>query len=251
MESIFVLDPEITMQKQHCTPLTTDSSYFDTHLNCTVLATTPRARPELWRAFTEGALASYTHFGVEKALEYEEILDGISTTIFLAAVDDSGRLHGGLRVQGPYTQPTHTHAEREWADCSTGRAALRRMVAERLPHGVVEMKSVWTAQDAPRQGTSGYLGAIGATLAAVALGSRFTLATSAEHAMGPYLDSGAVMAAHIDAVPYPDDRYRTRVLWWDQHMIPRHTTVNLYRHIARAVAQLLPTHHISTEAPTS
>ncbi|WP_139279952.1 hypothetical protein [Rhodococcoides yunnanense] len=251
MNSTFVLDRGARERKRYPVPIPSDSTYFDLDLQCTVLATTPSERPDLWREFVEGALESYSHFGVEKALEYDRIVDGSSTSLFFAALDDSGRICGGLRAQGPYSLPDQTHADLEWVSSPQGRTSLRSMVAARLPHGVVEMKTVWSSVRGPRRGSPGYLGAIGASLAAAALGCRFTLATSADHAMGPYLDSGAVMAADIEPVPYPDDRYRTRILWWDQHTIASTTTSAKYRQISQAVDALLGRNNISTEAAAS
>lgn len=251
MISTSLFDPIDGGHTYHPDPVLTESSYFDPHLDCTLLTTTPKRRPELWAAFVDGALESYSHFGVEKALEYDRIVDGLSTSRFFIALEDSGDILGGFRVQGPYSHPHQTHADIEWADSHSGRTALRKMVSDRLAHGVVEMKTVWSAVNRPRRGSTGYLGAIGASLAAVASGSRFTLATGAEHAVGPYLDSGAVIAAHIDAVPYPTDRYRTRILWWDQHTISRYATAEKHRQIAHAVEALLARPHVSTEAEAS
>ncbi|SNT01926.1 hypothetical protein [Rhodococcoides kyotonense] len=250
MNSTFVLDRGVRERMRNPVLVPSESSYFDPQLQCTVLATTPSRRPDLWRDFVEGARESYSHFGVEKALEYERIADGSSTSLFFAKLDSTGELCGGLRVQGPYSYPHQTHADLEWDSAPTGRAALRAMVADRLPHGVVEMKTVWSSVGGPRRGSSGYLGAIGASLAAAVLGCRFTLATSADHAVGPYLDSGAVMAAHIDAVPYPDDRYKTRVLWWDQRTIHLTAGAEILSHISYAVDALLG-RTISTEAAAS
>lgn len=251
MNSTFVLDRGARERKHYRVPIPSNSSYFDPELQCTVLATTPVEEPGLWRDFVRGAWESYSHFGVEKALEYDRIVDGSSTSLFFAALDDSGRICGGLRAQGPYSLPQQTHADLEWVSSPSGRASLRSMVAARLPHGVVEMKSVWTSVHGPRRGAPGYLGAVGASLAAVALGSRFTLATSADHAMGPYLASGAVLASHIEPVPYPDDRYRTRILWWDQNNISLTTNDEKYRQISHAVDSLLGRIDISTEAAAS
>ena len=231
--------------------ITSDASYYDPELRCTVLATTPAQRPTLWRAFVDGALRSYSHFGVEKALEYDRIIDGSTTSMFLVALDDAGEPVGGLRAQGPYSKPHQTHADIEWSKSWIGRAALRRMVSARLANGVVEMKTVWSAVDRTRHGAPGYFGAIGASLVAAASGCRHTLATSAEHAVGPYLDSGAVMATHIDAVAYPDDRYRTRILWWDQNTVPLFATAEKLAQITFAVESLRGRELASTEAEAS
>ncbi|MBY6413762.1 hypothetical protein HQ346_18870 [Rhodococcus sp. BP-252] len=251
MNSTFVLDRRVGERMRNHVLVPPESSYFDHQLQCTVLATTPSARPDLWREFVEGARESYSHFGVEKALEYERIADGSTTSLFFAKLSRSGELCGGLRVQGPYSYPQQTHADLEWASSPTGRTALRSMVADRLPHGVVEMKTVWSSVDGPRCGRPGYLGAIGASLAAAVLGCRFTLATSADHAVGPYLDSGAVMAAHIDPVPYPDHRYNTRILWWDHRAIHATASAETYRYISDAVDALLGRAPIPTEAAAS
>lgn len=251
MKSTIALEPSVWERKSLSPPIRPDWNYYDEQMKCTVVGSTPRKHPALWREFVAGALASYSNFGVEKALEYDRIVDGTSTSLFFAALDEHGGVRGGLRVQGPYSLPHQTHADLEWSSSRPGRTALRSMVAERLPQGVVEMKTVWTSTSGPKHGPPGHLGAVGASLAAVVFGCRYTLATSAEHAVGPYLDSGAVMAAHIDSVPYPDDRYRTRILWWDQRTISTFASSAKYRQIKFAVDTLVDRPLVSTEAEAS
>lgn len=218
----------------------TESRYFDTHLNCTVTATTPTADPVSWTRFMTGARASYRKYGVEAALEFDTVIGGESTSLFFLARDSHGTAVGGFRIQGPYASPRDTHADIEWADSPAGRAALADMVADRLPYGVVEMKSVWMAPGAVPSAEPGYIGALGAVLGAVALDCRFTLATSAEHSAGPYVRSGGVVARHIDAVPYPDDRYRTRALWWDRETLAENSDPAIHELICAATAAMYP-----------
>lgn len=217
-----------------------ESKYFDTHLDCTITATTPAADPVSWTRFMVGARASYQKYGVESALEFDAVIGGDTTALFFLARDSLGRAVGGFRIQGPYASPRETHADIEWADHPTGRAALASMVADRLPHGVVEMKTVWMAPGAVPSAEPGYIGALGAVLGATALDCRFTLATSAEHSAGPYIRSGGVIAAHIDAVPYPDERYRTRALWWDRETLADNSDPVMHELVCAATAAMFP-----------
>jgi hypothetical protein len=49
-----------------------------------------------------------------------------------------------------------------------------------------------------------------------ALNSQFALATSASHVIARWISSGGVVASRIPSTPYPDDRYRTKMMWWDR-----------------------------------
>jgi hypothetical protein len=42
------------------------------------------------------------------------------------------------------------------------------------------------------------------------------VATAGSHALNRWRSSGGVVATKIPAAPYPDDRYRTKMMWWDR-----------------------------------
>ncbi|MGB7361788.1 MAG: hypothetical protein WA931_02025 [Rhodococcus sp. (in: high G+C Gram-positive bacteria)] len=215
--------------------------YFDALFGCTVVATTPTYRPDLWETFLAGAARNYHHHDVTSALEYDVIRNGVSTSLFFCALDSAGRMLAGARVQGPYTDAGDTHADIEWRTHTGARNVLRAMVNERLHDGVVELKTGWVDTTAPRgyglADMIGYAGPLGCLL----LGARHALVTAADHVVGMWQRSGAVVADDVDPVSYPDHRYRTRALWWDLETVDATADHTHLRRMAEAARQLAGT----------
>lgn len=175
----------------------------------------PAEEPDLWRGYLQGAWRSYTKHGVTSVLNLDQVADGESTSLFFTVLDPGGRVVAGMRSQGPYVHPDQAHAVQEWAG-SPEQPRVAEMIAERLPFGVVETKTGWVADDAEaRPELVGCLSR--APLhAAMLSGARFALGTSAVHTLAMWASTGGVVADELIPVPYPDDRYRTSVLWWDR-----------------------------------
>jgi hypothetical protein len=89
-------------------------SWRDTDTDCTIVLAQPDLEPELWEQYLDGAVRSYRKHGVECALDLESFRDGRDTTLFYTALDDSGRMVGGLRAKGPYFGAEESHALVEW-----------------------------------------------------------------------------------------------------------------------------------------
>lgn len=190
-------------------------SVWDPRSECRFVVARPSDEPELWEAYLEGAVAGYRKYGAEKALEYRRIQDGDSTAIFFVAIEPNGSVAAGVRAQGPYIYAGQAHAITEWAN-DPGAPAVRRMIEDRLPFGVVEAKGAWVSDTAARRGE--LVGALGrfATFSMDLLDVQFMLATAASHVLDTWRTTGGVVADHIAPVPYPDDRYETRLMWWDR-----------------------------------
>ncbi|MBF6166643.1 hypothetical protein IU486_18070 [Streptomyces gardneri] len=188
--------------------------YYDAQSECAFFVSEPGVSPELWHRYLGGALDVYRRFGVEHALEYDTVADGESTSLFFAALDADGDMVAGVRMQGPYTDAEQAHALVEWAG-HPGAEEVRRMIADRIPHGVVEAKGAWVARDAAKRAELG--AAISRTVlhGARLLGARYGFATVASFTVARHSACGAVPAEHIPSVPYPDERYQTVPLWWD------------------------------------
>lgn len=197
------------------TPLDAGIRWFDSDTGCTVVVSTPSADPDLWAAFIDGAARSYHKHGIERALDMASLTDEANTQLFHAVVDDTGQITGGIRAKGPLETPEESHAIVEWA----GRPGLNtvcKMISDRLPFGVVEMKTAWMTDDQSRSRK------LGATLARTPfttmalLDAQFVVATAGSHVLNRWRSSGGVVAAKVPATPYPDDRYRTKMMWWDR-----------------------------------
>ncbi|MCJ0892152.1 MULTISPECIES: hypothetical protein [unclassified Rhodococcus (in: high G+C Gram-positive bacteria)] len=214
-------------------------SYWDHRSQCLVLATTPAENPALWAQFLDGAEESYMRHGVTTALEMSTIRDGGTTALFFAALDRTGHIVGGVRVQGPYSSVDQSHALIEFAEYPEGRRHVHTMLDERIGYGVVELKSAWVAQDAPRGRAVTAMIAESPAYSAALLGARYALATAASHVRTAWLGTGAVIATQIAPIPYPDDRYRTEVFWWDRTTIAFNADLATWRRMRRNTVTLL------------
>lgn len=195
--------------------------WYDSETRCTIVASQPSADPELWSDYLTGAERSYHKHGVAAALDLAEIASGEDTALFFAAVDDHGKVVGGTRAKGPYHQAEDSHAVVEWAG-QPGLRAVRKMISDRVPFGLAEMKTAWVTDDPSRSRE------LTTTLARTALHTQtlldiqFSMATSAAHVLDRWRSSGGVVAQRIAATPYPDERYRTKIMFWDRATFTRH-----------------------------
>jgi hypothetical protein len=177
----------------------------DPDSGCTLVAARPSAQRDLWMEYLDGAHRSYCKHRVENVLDVSAIRNGQDTALFFAAVDDNGRVVGGTRAKGPLRCADDSPALVEWAGLPS-QAAVRKMIGDRVPFGVAEMKSAWVT-DGPNRNPSIIVTLARTPLHAMALlDLQFVLATSASHALGRWSSSGGVVASRIPATPYPDDR---------------------------------------------
>jgi hypothetical protein len=190
-------------------------SLWISNTKCRLVVSKPALDPTLWNEYLGGALCAYAKHGVERTLSFDTIRDGADTELFFAAVDADGKVVGGARAVGPLRSAEDSHALVEWAG-SPGQVAAHKMIEDRVPYGVVEVKAAWVDDDF-HQG-----GSIASALARVALpimallDVHFVMATAAAHVLDRWRSSGGVVAATIPAVAYPDERYRTKMMWWDR-----------------------------------
>ncbi|MGX9790534.1 hypothetical protein [Mycobacterium sp. MMS18-G62] len=193
-----------------------NASFWEPEAECTVVMSQPLVNRDLWHEFLRGADRSYRRHGVERVLDIAAIRDGEDTSLFWAIVDTSGRVVGGLRAKGPLNCADESHAVIEWAG-QPGLLRVRRMITDRLPFGVIEMKSAWVADDVERKHSLTNILARLPLHSTAVLGTQFAVATAASHVIARWVASGGVVASRIPATAYPDDRYRTKVMWWDRH----------------------------------
>ncbi|GAA2557659.1 hypothetical protein [Mycolicibacterium diernhoferi] len=191
------------------------AQWWDRESESTLVLSTPTAEPELWDDFIEGALRSYRKHGVERAIDPSTLVDPAATSLFLAAVDDAGHVVGGVRTQGPYREPEESHALVEWAG-QDSLPLVRKMIEDRLPFGVVEVKTAWSDDRHPHSRALASVLARMPLHATFILGAKFAMATAAAHVLDRWRSSGGVVATRIPATPYPDERYETKMMWWDQ-----------------------------------
>lgn len=202
-----------------CLPQTI--SWADHDAGCTIVLAQPANEPRLWRQYCSGALRNYRRFGVEAALDYDAMCGGRDTALFYAAVDRTGRLVGGMRAKFPLRSAAEAHAMVEWRG-QPGEDAVRKMISDRLPFGVVECGTAWVADTFLRRDVVAKAWARMIFPSLSLLHVDFVLATAAAHALDRWRSSGAVVAKEIPAVPYPNDRYRTKMIWWERRTLSQH-----------------------------
>jgi hypothetical protein len=214
------------------------AGWRDEATGCWVTAATPGGEPELWEQYLEGALNSYRRHGLEWVLDIDAVRDGADTALFFAAVDPAGRVVGGTRVVGPLQAPEDSHALEEWTD-NPGRAVLRHMIANRLPFGVVEVKSAWAnTHDYGSRAISRVLARTPLPLMTM-MGVQFVMATAAAHVLEQWRSSGGVVSSRIPAAAYPNENYRTKVMWWDRRTIATHAEPEQFKLMCAEDSEIL------------
>jgi hypothetical protein len=211
-------------------------SWHDPDIEGTLIVSQPSADPDLWAEYAAGAVRSYRKRGVAAALDIEALGDGADTIMFCSVVDDAGHVVAGLRAKA-LRSPDDSHAVEEWAG-QPGQQAVRQMIDERVPYGVLEMKAGWVT-DAPDRNP--YLTSALARSCfymMVMLDFQFGMCTAATAILNTWRSSGPVVAA-IPATPYPDERYRTKMLWWNRRDFFNHAQPKQLAKIVRETKELL------------
>lgn len=192
----------------------------DPDIDCTLVVSQPSVDPGLWTEYALGAQRSYRKHGVECALDVKALRTGADTIMFLAVIDRAGKMVAGVRAKGPLRSADDSHAVVEWAG-QPGQQAVRAMINDRVPFGVLEMKSAWVT-DNPDQNRclTAALARSGFYMMAL-LDVQFCMATAAAYVLNRWRSSGGVVAG-IRAAPYPDERYQTKMMWWNRRDFVNH-----------------------------
>ena len=195
-------------------------SWRDPDIDCTLVISQPSTDRGLWAEYVLGAHRSYRKHGVECALDVDALRSGADTTMYLAVIDPAGRMVAGVRAKGPLRSADDSHAIVEWAG-QPGQQAVRSMITDRVPFGILEMKSAWVT-DNPDQNRclTAALARSGFHMMAL-LDLQFCMATAAAYVLNRWRSSGGVIAG-IPAAPYPDERYQTKMMWWNRRDFVNH-----------------------------
>lgn len=195
-------------------------SWHDPDTDCTLVVSQPSIDRCLWSDYARGAQRSYRKHGVECALDEDALRTGADTIMFLAAMDSDGKMVAGVRAKGPLQSADDSHAVAEWAG-QPSQQAVRDMINDRVPFGVLEMKSAWVSDDRDQNRClTAALARSGFHMMAL-LDVQFCMATAAAYVLNRWRSSGGVVAS-IPATPYPDERYQTKMMWWDRRDFVKH-----------------------------
>lgn len=214
----------------------TRSACWDPVAECSMVMSTPEAEPELFEKYHRGAVESYRRFGVSAALDSDVSRCADDTALFWVLTDTSGDVVGGVRAKGPLRGPEDSHATVEWAG-QPGEADVRRAIAERAPAGVLEMKGGWLAPHA--EGGRHRVRMIARSMfhAMAVFDIDYCMATAAAHILEQWKTSGGVVS-DIPATPYPDERYETKMIWWDRRTFTVHGEAEQVAAVFREMAQV-------------
>lgn len=195
-------------------------TWHDPDIDCTLVISQPAADPDLWAQYSVGAHLSYTRHGVECALDTDALRTGSDTLVYFAVLDNTGQMIAGVRGIGPLRSADDSHAVIEWAG-QPSQQAVRDMINDRIPFGVVEMKSAWVIEEADHdRGLAAALARSAGHVTAL-LDVQFCMATAAAYVLNRWRSSGGVVAG-IPAAPYPNERYQTKMMWWDRSDFVNH-----------------------------
>lgn len=211
-------------------------TFNDAVSGTTLIVGTPSSTPTVWADYIDGANRTYLRHGVAGALEYETVRDGDGTGLFCAVVD-AGKVIGGLRIQGPYSTPTESHALAEWAG-QPGRARLVKAIAARIPGGLVEAKAAYVDTQSPAARHVAGLLARTPLIVMTLTGCRYVMATAAEHVLERWQSGGGRIDTAVEPTPYPDTRYRTRAMFWDRTRLRHHADPAVWSQMQREYRQV-------------
>ncbi|MGF2944914.1 hypothetical protein [Mycobacterium sp. Lab-001] len=195
-------------------------SWTDPDIDCTLVLSQPSTDSDLWDEYADGAQRSYRKHGVECALDVDALLSGSDTIMYLAVVDSGGQMVAGVRAIGPLHSADDSHAVAEWSG-QPGEQTVRNMITARVPFGVLEMKSAWVADELNHDRClTAALARSGFHMMAL-LDAQFCMATAAAYVLNRWRSSGGVVAG-VPATPYPDERYQTKMMWWNRRDFVNH-----------------------------
>jgi hypothetical protein len=224
-------------------------SWRDPDVDCTLVISQPATDRDLWAEYVLGAHRSYRKHGVECALDIDALRSGADTVMYLAVIDPAGRMVAGVRGKGPLRSADDSHAIAEWAE-QPGQKAVRNMINDRVPFGVLEMKSAWVIDDQDQNRClTAALARSGFHMMAL-LDIQFCMATAAAYVLNRWRTSGGVVAA-IPAAPYPDERYQTKMMWWNRRDFVNHAEPEQVAKILMETQQLTEEFYGRCENETS
>ena len=176
---------------------------------------TPSRRYDMWREYTDGARRTYSKYRVENALTLPEADPTSQAPVFSVMTDDTGRVWAGWYANGPLQAVADAYAPREFASEPVSASLIAGWIDGALPEGVIELKGAWVDPSSELKAALADLTSRAFVHAMHLLGARYAYCTAAEHAAPRWFNSGAREMPGIVPAAYPDERYRTTVLWWD------------------------------------
>jgi hypothetical protein len=209
--------PAATAEVQHAI-----ASFWDPASGARFEAHTPAGRPDLWEKYVTGITESYRRFDVLSVLGEHFDATGDNTSLFFVAIGPDENVIAGVRFHGPLADSAAACALEEFAADPEGVRTIRRLIDDRVAFGVAEIKGGWVDQNSPQRGALGNALARSFLHGMTVLAVQFAFCTAATHAISRWLTTGGREVDGLAPVPYPDERYRTGMMWWNRSTIDRH-----------------------------
>ena len=205
----------------------------ETGAEYSVVVASPRSEPELWREYlAAGDLVVFECGRAPVPVVRRVRAGGEGTAMFFAVLDTEGKVVGGLRVQPRLEAAAQSHALVEWVG-QPGQVQLVNAIEERLHDGIVEVKTAWVDERSAIAGSvAGQLSRLGLVIMEMS-GVEAMMATAADHVLRRWQSGGGRLDESVSATPFPDDRYRTRLMWWDRARLDTLTSPETWRRMRR------------------
>jgi molybdopterin/thiamine biosynthesis adenylyltransferase len=206
----------------------------------------PIDSPRRWRQYLDGAEARYSAYGVAEVLQRADLEDGRSTSLFFVAVDDHDAVVAGLRCHGPLTAVADAYATDELRGHPRMRA-VHELLDRTVPSGIVEIKGVWVDR---RTSSAGVTDAMARCYvhAMTWFGARFAMCTCSDTVAPRWMSTGGRSFLDLEAVPFPNEKYRTVLLLWDHEHLPERASSDQWSAILRETDSLKGRPAITIEA---
>lgn len=188
---------------------------YDSRSGMWLKFSTSDRRYDLWSSYVEGAQRVYRMFGAENALIIPPVTPTSAQPVFAVVTDAQNVVRGGVYVNGPLIEVNDAHVIKEFAAAPDSVASIARRLLQAIPEGVIELKGAWVDKSERREAALPDLLVRAIVYAARILGVRHVIGSAAEHAVPGWRSVGAQVYAGVPPVHYPDDRYRTVYLQWD------------------------------------
>lgn len=184
-----------------------DAAFHDASSGLTFEVHHPRARPDVWREYLDGAEAAYARRGVGHALHRDEIEDADGVSMFFVGRRPDGSVAAGIRCHGPLARIEDSESLAEMAG-SPEIEQLTEHIRRFLPFGVVEQKGAWS--DVKGVGPRAMFTTFNrCNLYAIEwLRCEFAICTVREELRGTILANGGRQLGTV-SVPFPSERHRT------------------------------------------
>jgi ThiF family len=182
----------------------------------------PFERPDLWRVYLNEAEGAYKSYGVEQSLSRRDLEEGVGIPLFFLGFNPAGDAVAGVRFHGPL-ENRHQTAIMDEMGGSSEIAEIGELIDREVRLGAIEVKGAWSKGEQVVGVRLVQTISRSVTHAMTWLGAEFAIAAIRQELMVIGEPTGARQFGS-EAVPYPDERYRTIAVCWRRARTPELST---------------------------